>query len=369
MEPFFKTENLTVGYDGTALIHDICLRLEKGKILTLSGPNGGGKSTILKSITRQLETISGRVFLGDKELDRWQPKEFAKETAVVLTDRVRPELTTCAEVLAMGRYPHTNLFGRLTPTDREAVRQALEQVHALNLADRDFSSLSDGQRQRILLARALCQEPEVIVLDEPTAYLDIRYKIELLDILREMALQKQLTVILSLHEIDLAMKISDYLLCVKGETIASFGTPEEVLQNHVIEQLYGMEAGSYNLLFGSVELPKPEGEPKVFVIAGAGCGIPVYRALQKKGIPFATGILFENDVDFQVARALSSNVVSAPAFEEITDGQYQQAEQMLLQCVSVIDAGTPIGTGNQKNKLLLQLARDKKIPIYAAAMV
>ena len=103
-----------------------------------------------------------------------------------------------------------------------------------------------------------------------------------------------------------------------------------MLQNHVIEQLYGMEAGSYNLLFGSVELPKPEGEPKVFVIAGAGCGIPVYRALQKKGIPFATGILFENDVDFQVARALSSCVVSASAFEEITDEQYRKAAKLVL---------------------------------------
>ena len=267
----------------------------------------------------------------------------------------------------MGRYPYTNFFGRLTEQDKAAVQEALERVHALDLAGRDFATLSDGQRQRILLARALCQEPEVIVLDEPTAYLDIRYKIELLDILREMALQKQLTVILSLHEIDLAMKISDYLLCVKGETIASFGTPEEVLKNHVIEQLYGMEVGSYNLLFGSVELPKPEGEPKVFVIAGAGCGIPVYRALQKKGIPFATGILFENDVDYQVARALSSFVVSSPAFEKITDEQYQQAAKLLLRCESVIDAGTPIGTGNLKNRQLLQLARTQEIPAYSVA--
>ena len=267
----------------------------------------------------------------------------------------------------MGRYPYTNLFGHLTEQDKAAVQEALERVHALDLAGRDFATLSDGQRQRILLARALCQEPEVIVLDEPTAYLDIRYKIELLDILREMAQQKQLTVILSLHEIDLAMKISDYLLCVKGETIASFGTPEEVLQNHVIEQLYGMEAGSYNLLFGSVELPKPEGEPKVFVIAGAGCGIPVYRALQKKGIPFATGILFENDVDFQVARALSSCVVSASAFEEITDEQYRKAAKLVLQCRAIIDAGAPIGTGNLKNRQLLQLAREKEIPIHSVA--
>ena len=367
MEPYFKTEDMAVGYDGHILIHDINIRLEKGKILTLIGPNGAGKSTILKSITRHLQTISGRVFVGGQSLQQWQPKELAKQVAVVLTDRIRPELTTCAEVVAMGRYPYTNLFGHLTEQDKAAVQEALERVHALNLADQDFSTLSDGQRQRILLARALCQEPEVIVLDEPTAYLDIRYKSELLEILREMAQQKQLTVILSLHEIDLAMKISDYLLCVKGETIASFGTPEEVLQNHVIEQLYGMESGSYNLLFGSVELPKPEGEPKVFVIAGAGRGIPVYRALQKRESPFATGILFENDVDYQVARALSSNVVSAPAFEEITDGQYRQAEQMLLRCEAVIDAGTPIGTGNRKNKQLLQLAREKDVPIHSVA--
>ena len=128
-----------------------------------------------------------------------------------------------------------------------------------------------------------------------------------------------------------------------------------------------MEAGSYNLLFGSVELPKPEGEPKVFVIAGAGCGIPVYRALQKKGIPFATGILFENDVDYQVARALSSCVVSASAFEEITDEQYRKAAKLVLQCRAIIDAGTPIGTGNLKNRQLLQLAREKEIPIHSVA--
>ena len=169
MEPYFKTEDLAVGYDGSILIHDINIRLEKGKILTLIGPNGAGKSTILKSITRHLQTISGRVFVGEKTLQQWQPKELAKQVAVVLTDRIRPELTTCAEVVAMGRYPYTNLFGRLTEEDKTAVQEALERVHGLDLAQRDFSALSDGQRQRILLARALCQEPEVIVLDEPTA--------------------------------------------------------------------------------------------------------------------------------------------------------------------------------------------------------
>ena len=364
MEYYFKTNDLAVGYDGNILIHDINVNLEKGKILTLIGPNGAGKSTILKSITRQLETIRGTVYIDAQELTSWAPKEMAKRVAVVLTDRIRPELMTCAEVVAMGRYPYTNLFGKLTPKDTAAVQEALERVHALDLAEQDFATLSDGQCQRIMLARAICQEPEIIILDEPTAYLDIRHKIELLDILREMAQKKHITVIMSLHEIDLAMKISDYLLCVKGDTIEAFGPPDAILENHTIEHLYELHNGSYNLLFGSVELTKPEGDPRVFVIAGGGYGIPCYRALQKQEIPFATGILFENDVDCQVARELCNHVVIAPAFEAMTDAQFKEASDLLLRCEAVIDAGTPAGTFNQLNFKLLRLAEDHNIPVY-----
>ena len=364
MEYYFKTEDLAVGYDGNILIHDIDLRLEKGKILTLIGPNGAGKSTILKSITRQLDVIQGTVYINSQEIASRSAKDLAKLMAVVLTDRIRPELMTCAEVVAMGRYPYTNLFGKLTQKDAEAVREALERVHALDLADQDFTTLSDGQRQRIMLARAICQEPEIIVLDEPTAYLDIRHKIELLGILRDMAQKKNITVIMSLHEIDLAMKISDYLLCVKGDTIAAFGPPDAILENHTIEQLYELHNGSYNLLFGSIELTKPEGAPRVFVVAGGGYGIFCYRALQKQGIPFATGILFENDTDRQVAKELSDHVVVAPAFEAMTDAQFKEASDLLLNCEAVINAGTPAGTFNQLNFKLLRLAEDHNIPVY-----
>ncbi len=364
MNSYFQTENLAVGYNGKILIHDINVQLERGKILTLIGPNGAGKSTILKSIIRQLETIRGTIYINAQEIASLSPKDMAKQVAVVLTDRIHPEWITCAEVVAMGRYPHTNMFGKLTPNDLTAVREALERVHALDLAEQDITTLSDGQRQRIMLARAICQEPEVLVLDEPTAYLDIRHKIELLNILREMAQKKNLTIIMSLHEIDLAMKISDFLLCVKGETIQAFGSPETILKNQTIEQLYEIQNGSYNLLFGSVELTKPAGAPKVFVVAGGGYEIPCYRALQKREIPFATGILFENDVDCQVALELSDHTVITPAFEKMTDAQFQEASHLLLACHAVIDAGTPIGTLNQLNNKLLQLAKEKNIPIY-----
>lgn len=362
---YFHTEALTVGYNGKPLIRDIEIELEQGKILTLIGPNGAGKSTILKSITRQLAPIDGCVYLQGKALDSWTPRDLAKQAAVVLTDRIRPELMTCAEVVAMGRYPYTNLFGKLTPEDMAAVERAMDRVNGRELAQQDFATLSDGQRQRIMLARAICQEPQVIILDEPTAYLDIRYKVELLDILRGMA-QEGITVIMSLHEIDLAAKVSDFLLCVRGDTIAGFGTPSQVLADGTVESLYSMEKGSYNQLLGSVELVRTEGEPQLFVVAGAGFGIPVYRQLQKQCIPFATGILFENDVDYQVAKTLAAQTISCPAFIPMDESKLEEASQMMLACKAVVDAGTPVGPLNASNETLLQLAKEHNIPVLRA---
>lgn len=366
MEAYFSTAHLAVGYNGNILIDDINIKIEKGKILTLIGPNGAGKSTILKTITRHLKRIDGGVFIGGQEVAGWSAKEMAQQVAVVLTDRIRPELMTCAEVVAMGRYPYTNMMGKMTPQDKQVIHDAMSRVHALDLADREFCTLSDGQKQRIMLARAICQEPEIIVLDEPTAYLDIRHKVELLDILRSMAQEKKITVIMSLHEIDLATKISDYMICVKGERISAFGTPEEILRQGSIECLYDMENGSYDLLFGSIELTKPKGKPRIFVVAGGGYGIPCYRALQKKGISFATGVLFGHDVDCQVAKKLSDHVVIATGFEPITQQQEEAAARLLTQCEAVVDAGTPVGNLNRSNERLIQLACQKQIPVISA---
>lgn len=363
MSEFFSTADLSVGYNRHVLLDGINIRLERGKILTLIGPNGAGKSTILKTITRQLAPIGGSVLIMDQPIFNIPMKTFARETAVVLTERIHPELMTCAEVVAMGRYPYTDMFGKLTETDKDAVAEALERVHAMDIAEQDFLTLSDGQRQRIMLARAICQEPEIMVLDEPTAYLDIRFKIELLNILQKMARDKGTIVIMSLHEVDLAVKISDELLCINGEKVAAYGTPESIMKNSVIESLYNISSGTYNLLFGSVELPKPEGAPEIFIIGGNGSGTPFYRELQKKGIPFATGILFANDVDCQTADALSDHVVKTPAFEPVQPETVSEAEEILLQCKYVLDPGIPAGSFNRCNAELLQFAADHKIPV------
>ena len=175
--------------------------------------------------------------------------------------------------MATGRYPYTGRLGVLSREDENKVDEALMAVHAQELGIRNFLEISDGQRQRILLARAICQEPEVMILDEPTSYLDIRHKLELLEILRKMAKEKEITVIMSLHEIDLAQKISDKVVCVKGDRIAGFGNPEEIFTEEKIRELYGIDNGYYDPCFGSVELPRVVGKPEVFVLSSCGTGI------------------------------------------------------------------------------------------------
>ena len=195
-DSYFQMKDLSVGYHGNVLIHDICTEIKKGEILTLIGPNGSGKSTIVKSINKQLTLIGGKVTMSEKNLKDLSYKELATKMAVVLTQRAKPELMTCYEVVAAGRYPYTGRLGILTLEDEKKTQEALEIVHATEYAEKSFEAISDGQRQRILLARAICQEPEVLILDEPTSFLDIRYKLELLTILKNMAKEKQITVIM-----------------------------------------------------------------------------------------------------------------------------------------------------------------------------
>ena len=163
MKDYFRTIKMAVGYNGKPLMEQIEIGLSKGEILTLIGPNGSGKSTILKSIAGQLALLGGTIMLGSSHLEEMSLSRRAQTMAVLLTERLRTEMMTCEDVVATGRYPYTGRFGVLSAKDHEAVQEAMEAVHVLEFRDRDFAKISDGQRQRILLARALCQQPELIV--------------------------------------------------------------------------------------------------------------------------------------------------------------------------------------------------------------
>lgn len=354
---FLYTDKLAVGYDHRALIQDISLQVQRGKILTLIGPNGSGKSTILKSLTRYLKPIYGTVLIGEEDIRNMNSQDFAKKTAIVFTDKLETELMTCKDVVATGRYPYTGRMGILTPQDHSKVQEAMELVRVWELRDRDYQMISDGQRQRVLLARAICQEPELVVLDEPTSFLDIHYKIELVQILRMLASVKNMAVIVSMHELDMAQKLADYVLCVKQNHILQFGLPQDIFQENMIRELYNLKAGVYNPLLGNLELRGKEGEADTFVIAGGGSGITTYRSLQREGTPFVTGILHKNDVDYEIAKMMATEVISEQSFEMIQNSTFEEAVAKMQKCNHVINCLTTYGTMNQRNLELWRLAQ------------
>lgn len=246
-EYYFSTESFSVGYGGKEVVSDINIRLKKGEILSLVGPNGSGKSTFIKSIIRQLKPIGGLCFIDGKRISDMDKKELAKSMSIVLTKRMQTELMTVRDVVESGRYPYTGYFGRLLQKDKAVVDDAIKLIGIEDISDKDFTKISDGQRQRVMLARAIAQEPEIIVLDEPTSFLDIRYKLEFLSTLYNLSRDKKLTVIMSLHEVELARNISDKVACFKNGQIDRFGNAKEVLSREYILKLFEIDKKNINL--------------------------------------------------------------------------------------------------------------------------
>lgn len=349
--------DLTVGYDRIPLIKNINLGVRPGEILTLIGPNGSGKSTILKTITKQLKTIGGSVFLGKESMRELMDSEISRHLSMVMTERIHTELLSGRDVVATGRYPYTGRLGILSQQDWKKVDEAIALVHAGEVQQQDFRRISDGQRQRLMLARAICQDTQVLILDEPTSYLDMGFKLDILTTIRMLARKKNLAVIMSLHELDLAQKISDTIACVKGDRIDRVGTPEEIFSGDYVQQLYGVKSRQFDPQTGQAFLERPEGAPELFVIGGGGTGLAVYNRLQRQNIPFAAGILQENDVEYAAASALAACVFSEKAFFPVSEETFLRAKQMLGSCKTCICALTEFGPYNEKNRQLFEYAK------------
>ena len=329
------TEHLTVGYDRIPLIRDINLSVGRGEILTLIGPNGSGKSTILKTITRQLREVEGTVFLGKDSMQKLKDSEVSKRLSMVMTERIKTELQTGREIVASGRYPYTGRFGVLSEQDWAKVDEAITLVHAEKVQEQDFMKISDGQRQRLMLARAICQDTDILILDEPTSYLDMGFKMDILANIRMLAREKKMAIIMSLHELDLA---ADY-----------------------VQKLYSVPEKSFDPVTGEVfpGMGQAQRSPEVFVIGGAGDGIPVYNRLCRQNIPFAAGILQENDVEFATAQALAAEVVWEKAFYPAEAETEERARQLIDRCKKCICAVKTFGPLNEANKRLLLYAKEK----------
>ena len=364
MASLLSARQLDVGYDKRTVIGDVNIEALRGQVICLLGPNGAGKSTILRTLSGLLAPVSGGVEICGETLGRLSKKELARKMSLVLTDSVAPALTTVYELLSLGRTPYTNFLGHLTAEDKTVIEEALKTVGAENLRHRYYSELSDGEKQKVMIARALVQEPELIILDEPTSHLDIRHKVEVIRVLQKLSNERKITCILSLHDIDLALKGCETVLLVHNGRVVAQGTPEDVVKEGFIGDLYEIHGARYNENFGSIELKGPK-KNDVFVIGGCSTGTRYYRALSRKGLGLTSGVLHENDADAQIAAGICSQVVTEKPFEAISEEALQSAMALMREAPRVIDSGFPVGFGNRKNLELIKSALTLGKPVYS----
>jgi iron complex transport system ATP-binding protein len=257
-----RTRDLAVGYrtrrTRRAVLEHVNLAVDGGELVCLLGPNGIGKSTLLRTIAKMQPALWGSVELGGADLRSVSHAELARRLGVVLTERVAVDALTVRQIVGLGRYPHSGWFGGLTDRDRGAVDWAIDAVGARHLADRDFSRLSDGERQRVMIARALAQTPVVLLLDEPTAFLDVPSRVELMGLLRQLTRERPLAVVVSTHDLELALRTADtiWLVMPGGDLVT--GAPEDVVLSGAIAQAFEgrlirfhPEERSFRLLTGS----------------------------------------------------------------------------------------------------------------------
>ncbi|MCS7274068.1 MAG: ABC transporter ATP-binding protein [Candidatus Bipolaricaulota bacterium] len=233
-----RLERVRLGYDGRLVLRDLDLEIAPGEIFGLVGPNGSGKTTLLRAISGRLSPHAGAIYLDLRRLSELSPQELARELAALEQEISCSFDFTVREIVELGRLPHRARWQRLSAQDHRRVTRALSLTDTLAFADRTIHSLSSGERQRVWLALALAQEPKVLLLDEPTAHLDLRYQFEILGLIRHLAVTEDLTVVLSLHDLNLALRFVDRLALLSEGRVIACGAPETVLVPHTIERAY-----------------------------------------------------------------------------------------------------------------------------------
>ena len=237
-----SVKNLSVAYENNTIIEDLSLSIPKGKISIIIGANGCGKSTFLKTLARINKPKAGEIFINKKDIKKINEKNIAKEVAFLPQGPVCPSGLTVRELVAFGRFPHQKLIGGLNSHDKEVIDWAIKETGLSEFADREVENLSGGQRQRAWIAMTLAQETEIIMLDEPTTYLDMSYQLEVLEVLEKLNKEKNITVVIVLHELNNACRFADNIIGFKKGKVICEGKPLDVITKENLKKIYGIEA-------------------------------------------------------------------------------------------------------------------------------
>jgi len=356
-EVLLAVDGVTFGYERQPLLYDVHVQVRKGEMVGLLGPNGSGKTTLLRLVSGVLQPQQGRILLDGRKLQDWGRRGVAQRIAVVPQELHVPFAYTVEQLVNLGRTPFVNLLGSNSRQEAIVVQDAMQAADVTPLANRIFNELSGGERQRVIVAMALAQQPKLLLLDEPTSHLDIKYQIDILELAQRLNRERGVTVIAAMHDLNLAARYFPRLLLFQRGVVADAG-PAEVLEPHLLKRVYGIDV-QVGILRGAQHLSvlppesdsidderEREGQPQVLVMAGGGSGELLMRALADVNIPFIAGALNIGDSDHTLALRLASAVITEQPYAPISPATLEQVRTSLQRMKLLLICPMPIGPGN-----------------------
>ncbi|NLE05891.1 MAG: ABC transporter ATP-binding protein [Crenarchaeota archaeon] len=350
-------EGVDCFYESTKILENVSFSIKTGTFLGILGPNGSGKTTLLKSISRVLKPRAGAILIDDSNIYNMKTGDVAKNMAVVPQDSSITFSFTTLDIVLMGRTPHLARLQREGPEDLAIAKQAMQYTGTWEFADRLITELSGGERQRVIIARALTQQPKILLLDEPTSHLDISNQIEIMDILKQLCVEKQLLIVGVFHDFNLAARYCDSIILLKKGKIVGAGKAEETLTTESIKAVFGIDAiVNKHPVTGlpyviPISKPKDQQQKNVFVhvICGAGTGSTLMKVLVDAGYNLTAGVLNVSDTDFQTAQYLKIPTAKESPFSPVTDAAQKENLAMIQKANIVVLTSVPFGSGNLQN--------------------
>ena len=344
-------------YGSVKILENVNFTFNEGDFIGIIGPNGSGKTTLLKSISRTLKPYTGTILLDKTDVYSIKSMDLAKQMAIVPQESNIGFSFTALDIVLMGRNPHMKRFQMESEADLNIVRKAMNRTNTWHLADRPINELSGGEKQRVVIARALAQEPKVLLLDEPLTHLDMINQLEIMDLVKELCIKERLIVLAVIHDLNLAARYCSSLLLLKGAKIFAAGPVENVLTSENIKAVFRVDAiVKKSLVTDSLFVipltPQKSSTPRncaIHIIGGAGTGTVVMKALVDEGYEVTAGVLNMLDTDYETAELLKIPTVSEAPFSPITEQSERLLSEMISKSAIIVVTSVPFGYGNLSN--------------------
>ncbi len=368
-----KVKDVDAYYGSKKVLASIDFNAAHGEFLGIIGPNGSGKTTLLRTISRILRPRKGTILLDERAIEELNERDFACRFALVPQETAINFEFSALDIVLMGRNPHLRRWELESQKDIEIAKRCMELTNCWHLADRRITELSGGEKQLVLIARALTQEPEVLLLDEPTSHLDINYQIEIMELLKRLTRQEGLIVIAVIHDLNLAAHYCDRLVLLHRGRVVSIGTPESVLNPDNIKNTFGVDVivWRYAITNHYYVSPAPvqnrykdkDRDTRIHLICGGGAGASLMHTLTERGYRVTVGVVNLLDTDCEVAQHLGIPVVTEAPFSPISDKALHEVMRMIQEADVVIVSDMPVGFGNLRNLEAAKKASELDKPV------